>query len=154
MKEYPTKMLDEVLESTSPEQANDYFEEYEGAMISGKHPFADYFRSMLKKKGMTQLSVAVRAGFSERYGYRLISQGKNTRQRDYILRLCFAAHLNLKETQHALRLYGMSELYAKLPRDAVMIIALNQGVYDLEKVDEMLIDHGMEKLQDTYKAVP
>ena len=152
MNDYPTNMLDEVLENTSSEQVNDYFDKYEAALASGDHPFAEYFRGLLSEKGLTQQTVLTRAGFSDKYGYRLLAQDKNTKQRDYILRLCFAAGLTLKETQRALKLYGMSELYAKIPRDAVLMIALNQGVYELEKVNELLVEHGMERLKEAVVA--
>lgn len=147
MKDYPTNMLDEVLENTSPDEAKDYFDEYEDALVSGKHPFADYFRELLRKKELTKQTVLVRAGLTDKVGYRLLSQERTTKQRDYILRLCFAAQFTLKETQRALKLYGMPELYAKLPRDVVLIIALNQGVYDLSSVNEMLLAHGFEELK-------
>ncbi|MCD8120610.1 MAG: hypothetical protein LUE29_14235 [Lachnospiraceae bacterium] len=147
MNDYPTNMLDEVLESTSPEQVKEYLDEYEDALVSGDHPFADYFRRLLREKGMTKQSILARAEFTDKVGYRLLSQERTTKQRDYILRLCLAAQFTLKETQRALKLYGMPELYAKVPRDVVLIIALNQGVYDLGEVNEMLLAHGFERLR-------
>ncbi len=147
MDEKPTKALDEVLGSTKPEEIDDYFKTYSDSLVKSDKPFSEYMRGIIKKKGITQQQVFTRAELPERYGYRLITQEKNTRQRDYILRLCFASKLTLLETQRALKLYGMSELYSKIPRDSVLIIAFNQGIYDISKVNELLEEHGMEKLK-------
>ena len=67
-------------------------------------------------------------------------------QRDVILRICLAGQFSLQETQTALRLYGMTPLYAKIPRDAVLIVAINQHTYEMEAIDAMLQEQGMKPL--------
>ena len=49
--------------------------------------------------------VFLKADIPERYGYKLLSGEKHTKQRDVILRICYAAEFTLKETQRALRKY-------------------------------------------------
>ena len=71
---------------------------------------------------------------------------KHTRDRDLILRLCIAGHFSLDETNRALKLYGMSELYAKEKRDACIIVAVNNRIYDLYDIDEMLSKRGLKKI--------
>ncbi len=144
-----TDELDHVLEDTDPSGIDDYLKDNSESFVQGSHPFSDYMRALLRQKGITQQELFVRAELPERYGYRLLTQEKNTRQRDYILRLCLGAELTLKETQQALRLYGMSGLYSKIPRDAVLIIAFNQGMYNVEDVNNLLRDHGMEPLRSS-----
>ena len=63
---------------------------------------------------------------------------------------CFGAKLTLDETQSALKYYGMSELYARVPRDAVMIIAFNSGIYDVFEVDALLLRHQMPPLRPCH----
>ena len=65
------------------------------------------------------------ADIPERYGYKLISEEKRTKQRDIILRLCYAAHFTLEETQKALKMYDMPMLYSKVKRDALLMIVFN-----------------------------
>ncbi len=142
-----TDELNNVLENTKPSGIDDYLKEHSGSFVDTTHPFSDYMRAKLKEKGITQQELFIRAELPERYGYRLLTQEKNTRQRDYIIRLCLAAEFTLNETQQALKLYGMSGLYSKIPRDSVLIICFNQGIYDISTVNKLLQDHGMETLK-------
>lgn len=116
-----TDKLLHILEETPPEKLRGVLFEYQDSLIFDEHPFAQYIRELLRRHGKTQEQVIVAAGFSIKYGYRLLSEERHTRQRDYILRLCLAAELELAEVQRLLRLYGMAELYPKLPRDALLI---------------------------------
>lgn len=143
--ETTTNQLDNILKKTALDKAGEYLEQYIGTDNPDK-PFANYMRMLLKEKGITQQEVFIAADLSESYGYKLIAQEKHTRQRDIIIRLCFAAKCTVKEADRALKLYGMSPLYAKIPRDAVLIIALNKGVHEVADVDELLASHGMDGL--------
>ena len=71
---------------------------------------------------------------------------KHTKDRDLIIRFCIAGHFNWDETNRALKLYGLNELYAKDPRDAVLIVAINNRIYNPYDIDEMLFEHGLERL--------
>ncbi|MCD7837333.1 MAG: hypothetical protein LUG65_00275 [Clostridiales bacterium] len=147
-----TDALERVLERLDPEHIDDYFDEYQSSLILEERPFSRYMRTMIRQKGLTQREVFERAELSDRYGYRLLTQEKNTKQRDYIFRLCFASKLTLKETQRALKLYGMSELYPKVPRDAVLMISLNREMHEIADVNELLLTHGMEPLKSVSYA--
>ena len=87
------------------------------------------------------------ADISEGYGYKLVSGEKHTLQRDTVLRLCFGGHLALDEVQRALKLYGMTPLYSRIPRDAVLIIAINANIYEITDVDDLLVKNGLEPLK-------
>ena len=71
---------------------------------------------------------------------------KHTKNRDLILRLCIAGHFNWDETNRALKLYGLSELYAKDPRDACIIVAVNNRIYDLAEINDMLTERKLQPL--------
>ena len=126
----------------------DDIQSYLGAdgTADGERLFSRYMRVTFRAKGLRQQDVFLAADIPERYGYKLISGEKRTRQRDVILRLCLGAGFSLAETQHALKMYGMAELYARMPRDAVLIIAANTGVHDVHAVDELLTLHGLARL--------
>ena len=70
-------------------------------MISEATSFSAYIKNILKSNGLTQQAAFLRADIPERYGYKLLSGEKHTRQRDVILRLCYAAELTLDQTQRA-----------------------------------------------------
>ncbi|MCD8367590.1 MAG: helix-turn-helix domain-containing protein [Clostridiales bacterium] len=142
-----TDALDSVLQQLEPDEINAYLDTYTDSLVHEEYPFSRYMRTLIREKGLTQREVFERADLSDRYGYRLLTQEKNTRQRDYILRLCFGAKLTLQETQRALKLYGMSELYAKVPRDAVLMIAFNRELYEIDAVNALLADHDMPPLK-------
>ncbi len=145
--ETSTTALDGVLKQLEPDGIDAYLNAYTSDLVHEEHPFSGYMRGLIRAKNLTQREVFERADLPDRYGYRLLTQEKNTKQRDYILRLCFGARLSLEESQRALKLYGMSELYARIPRDAVLMIALNREMYEIEAVNDLLISHGMEPLR-------
>lgn len=89
----------------------------------------------------------IQADFPERFGYKLLSEEKRTKQRDYILRICYAAKLTLEETQRALTLYGMAPLYPRIPRDAVLMIAFNKRCGSILEVNAMLASHKLPTLK-------
>lgn len=48
--------------------------------------------------------------------------------------------MSLKEAQRALKLYGMSELYPKIKRDVLLIVAFGQKIYDIDHINDILIN--------------
>ena len=101
---------------------------------------------MLAQKHIKLKDVYSFAGVSESYGSKILSMEKHAKSRDLILRLCLAGWFNWEETNRALKLYGMSELYAKDPRDACIIIAINNRITDVGTIDGMLEENGLKKL--------
>ena len=91
------------------------------------------------------------ADLSENYGYKLIAEEKHTQKRDTILRLCMAARFRLEEVQEALILYGMAPLYGRLTRDAVLTVAIQNGIYDLCAVNRLLESCGQAPLIENYE---
>ena len=132
-----------VLQSTSPQEFDTYLKDNAAELFTQDNPFADYMRHLFQVHNVQQQHVFMRAEFSQRYGYRLISGEKRTKQRDYILRLCYAAGFTLEETQRALQIYGLSRLYARIPRDAVLILAFQSGLTEIPRINELLTEHQM-----------
>lgn len=142
MKEKTTNELQAILSRTKPDQFNTYLEENRDSMYFSDRPFSEFMREQFRAKKLTQQDIFTQAGIPERYGYKLISGEKKTVQRDIILRICIVAGFSLKDTQTALTLYGMPVLYSKIPRDSVFIIALNQKLKNIERVDELMEKYG------------
>ena len=141
-----TESLEDALEHTGPADLERFFREHEAALVGAERPFALYMRSLIKAKGLLQQAVFLAADIPETYGYRLISEERHTRRRDVILRLCLGARFSLKETQRALRLAGFEELYARVKRDAALIVAVNEGM-SVDGTNELLVQYGFKMLE-------
>ena len=125
----------------------EYLKENADSIMWSGRPFSKYMKAAIKKKNIKQREVFLWADIPERYGYKLISEEKRTRQRDVILRICYAAEFTLEQTQMALRLYEMPQLYEKLPRDLVLILCFRDRPGTVNDVNTVLREHGMEELR-------
>lgn len=146
MKEKTTNELQAILSRTKPDEIKTYLEENRDSMYVSDRPFSEFMREQFRSKKLIQQEIFIKAGIPERYGYKLISGEKKTVQRDIILRLCIVAGFSLKDTQTALTLCSMPILYSKIPRDSVIIIAINQRLRDVARVDELMEQHGFAPL--------
>lgn len=144
-----TEELEKILGSTHITEIDGYLSDNADSIVTSDRPFADYIRNIIKNKGLRQQDVFLDADLPERYGYKLISEEKHTRQRDVILRLCYASHMSLEETQKALKYYRLPELYAKVPRDALIMIAFNERPGSIIDVNSFLKKNGMEPLRSS-----
>lgn len=142
-----TDELEKILEDTHSSNASSFLKENADSLITCDKAFAEYMRNKINERGLNRQNIFLRADLPERYGYKLLSEEKRTKQRDIILRLCYASELSLEETQEALRLYGMPELYARIPRDAILMIAFNEKHGDVIDVNQLLHDNNMPLLR-------
>ena len=142
----PTEELEELLERTSPGELNAYLKDNARYLADEKKAFYYYMKDMLEEHRVKLKDVYSFAGVSESYGSKILTMEKHTTDRDLILRFCIAGHLLLDETNRALKLYGMRELYAKDPRDACLIVALLNRNYDMGVIDSLLEEQGLLKI--------
>lgn len=144
------RRINENLLCIKPEELSSFLRQHEKLMITESRPFADHMRRKIREKELLQQNVFLAADLSENYGYKLISEEKHTWQRDVILRLCFAARFTMRETDDALLRYGMAPLDGRLPRDAILLVAMNNGIYDIETINQLLEVHGCFPLLKDY----
>ena len=142
-----TNELNTILQSTTLRELPQVLKENETAMIEGSKTFSEYMRKLFREKNVRQQDVFLQADISERYGYKLISGERDTRQRDVILRICYAASFSYDETQKALRLYRMPELYAKDARDAALIVMFVEHPGSVLDINAYLKKAGFEILR-------
>ena len=147
MDDKTTAKLENILKSAYTFEAGKYLKENEESLLREEKRFSAYMKKLIKEKNLRQQDIFIQADVPERYGYKILSEEKHTRQRDVVLRICYAAKLTLEETQHALMLYGMSPLYARIPRDAVLMIAFNRHSGNILDVNAMLKEQGLELLR-------
>ena len=147
MSKKSTKELENALGSTHVSDFEKFYHENKENMNMDIDSFSVYIKDLLREKGLTQQKVFLMADIPERYGYKLLSGEKHTKQRDVILRICYAAECSLEETQKALRKYEMPQLYAKIPRDALLMIIFNERPGSIIDANTLLKKNGMEPLR-------
>lgn len=141
-----TDGLVDILKSATSENIGEVLSANRDNLFTDQRPFAAYIRELFAKYGLVQNQVIEKAGFSLPYGYRLLSEERHTKQRDYILRFCLVSGFSFDEVQRLLKLYGMSPLYSRIPRDAVLITAVSASECNIEKVNSMLKCNGFAPL--------
>ena len=146
MQKKSTNELNDLLENMKPDQLDSYLKDNSKYMADEKKAFYYYMKDILDEKNIKLKDVYSFAGVTESYGSKIVTMEKHTKDRDLIIRLCLAGHFNWDETNRALKLYGLSELYAKDPRDACIIVAVNNRIFDMYEIDEMLMKQGLKKL--------
>ena len=147
MSEKETSELKKILGNTHPEDFESFYDMNKESLSENSDAFCTYIKGILKKNNLSQQDTFLNADVPERYGYKLLTGEKHTRQRDVILRICFAAEMTLDETQKALRKYGMAELYAKIPRDALLMTIFNNRPKNIIEVNRLLKKNGMPPLK-------
>lgn len=153
MKIIPTDELNDRLEGMKPEQLDSYLKENRESLTDDPKGFYYYFRNVLDEKNIRLKDVYSFAGVGESYGSKIVTMEKHTKNRDLIIRLCIAGHFSWDETSRALKLYGMNGLYAKDPRDACIIVAVNNRIFDLGEIDELLSKQGLKKLSEEESLI-
>ena len=141
--------LKERLKDVRMKDIHKFYEENASEIKDENRAFADYVRFVIKEKGKSQQDIFLKADIPERYGYKLISQEKHTRQRDIILRICYAAEFTLEETQRALQLYQMPELFPEFARDAFLMVAFQDRPGDIIDLNAELKRNGFSPLRSS-----
>ncbi len=113
---------------------------------TASRPFTAFMLDEVKQKHVTKADLFRNAGVSSGYGYKLVYEEKRTRQRDIILRLCLSLSLPADKMQTALFLYGMPLLFPGILRDAIIIDAVMQQVFNIEIINRLLETKGEKKL--------
>lgn len=96
----------------------------------------EYLSQLLQEKGLIRAEVVRAAGINDTFGYQIF-MGQRNPSRDYLLALCFAMRLTLKEADRLMQAAGVNELYCKNRRDAIIIFCLTRGL-TLQEADEEL----------------
>ena len=147
MNEKKTEDLSNILKNTHLSDFNNYISENIDSINTEEASFYHYIKGLLKKKNLSEQTVFLNADIPEKYGYKLMSGEKHTKQRDIILRICYASNFTLLETQRALKKYGMPALYSKNKRDALLMIIFNEHPGDIIHINSILKENGTDTLR-------
>lgn len=122
-------LLTRLLESKSPEE---YLEQ--GETIDRELP--DYLYELLEARGLNRSRLSRISGINSTFLYNIF-EGKTKPKRNNALTLAFALECDLRQTQRLLRLAGVSELWPKVRRDAIIIWCIENGCPRVECDDEL-----------------
>lgn len=115
----------------------EYLEENSSELLfSSVHELLEFH---INSKGLNRSEVIDKANLAKSYGYQIL-QGKKNASRDKLLCLCFGMELNLSETNRVLKQAGLSALYPRVPKDAIIISCIEQKKTLMEaneKLDEL-----------------
>lgn len=106
----------------------------------GHRTLSDYLDELLEQKHLRRSQVVRMANLNETFGYQIFT-GQRNPSRDKVLQIAFAMALTLRETNRALEAAGVSCLYGKDRRDAIIIFCIDRGC-SLQKVNEELYRFG------------
>lgn len=106
----------------------------------------DYLHELLRDRGMTRADVIRGSGVNGAFVYDIF-KGKSTPGRDNAIMLAFGLRCTVRETQRLLRLAGVSELWPKRRRDAIILWCVKQG-FTREACDDELYRLGELTLFD------
>ena len=94
---------------------------------------AEYLELLLNERGLRKSDVIKRSNMDKNYAYQMIA-------------LAIGMGLNVLETRKLLKIAGACDLYARNPRDSVLIYCLHKGA-GLMEVNELLSDYNLDILE-------
>ena len=116
-------------------------------IIDPMDEFIKFMKKTIKSKGIKKRDVFYFADVPVSYGYKVLLGEKRTKQRDVIIRICYAANLCSKELQEALKLYEMPVLYKKFMRDKMILEWFDKRNKDIDEFNEYLVNNKLEPLK-------
>lgn len=123
------ELLERLLASATPEA-------YLGEGLTVDRSLSDYLNELLAKRGLKRSEVVRASGVNGTFVYDVF-KGKSRLGRDNAIMLAFGLGCDLRETQRLLRLDGVSELWPKARRDAVIIWCVERGLTRAQADDEL-----------------
>ena len=112
-------------EIKSTPNLSEFLKEYSEDISDPK--FKEYLKKLLDEKGMTRADAIRKADLSSDYAYQIFSGRKNP-SRDKLIRLALGMALTLDETSRLFKLAGVSELYPRIKRDAVILFCIERNI--------------------------
>lgn len=107
----------------------------------------NFFQNICKQKCISKSDLIKNAEIDRTYGYQILN-GTKKPSRDKLLKLCISASLDIEESNKALKLGNVGQLYPKNPRDSIIIFGINKKL-NLFQIDELLFNRNFDTLIDS-----
>lgn len=105
---------------------------------------ANYLCKVFEERGLAKADVIRNSDVNEIYGYQILG-GKRIPSRDKTICLCIGAEFSVDDTNLTLKVGGYAPLYAKSPRDSIIIYGIQKS-YTVWQINEELFSHQLETL--------
>ncbi|MBQ8905972.1 MAG: hypothetical protein IJY85_06345 [Ruminococcus sp.] len=106
----------------------------------------EYLNALIQEKKLTIAQISRNANLNDAYCYQFLSPSNpRNPSREVLLSLCIGMHLNLDETQLALKIAKYAALYPKDERDSMIIFGIETS-QSLVEINTTLYDHGFKCL--------
>lgn len=102
-----------------------YFERYEGELLEAD--LGKYQCTLLEKHGLQKKDLIFASGRERSYCYQLLNGTRRNPSRDMLLAIALGLQFTCDETQTMLRIAGLSPLFPRIRRDAVILQQLAAG---------------------------
>lgn len=139
MKDLLTENLNNQLKSTSTDDFASYLEN-----LQNTPTLSEFFSSYIASHNLKTSQIIKNSGISQSYAHEILDGKKKNPSRDYLLALCLGAHMDLSNVQRALRIAQLGELYAKVPRDAAIMIHINNKNWNIIDINIFLEEHDLD----------
>lgn len=103
-----------------------------------------YLNALLTERNMTRADIVRASGLEQHYVYQIFS-GMRRPNRDKVLAIAFGFRLTLDEAQDLLKKAAYPRLYARVKRDAHIMLCFNKH-YTLDETNAFLENQGEEQL--------
>ena len=127
--ELTEELLQKLLATASPDA-------YLAEVATDDRTLGDYLTELIEARGMRRSQVARASSVTGAFVYQIFS-GERHVGRDNAIKLALGIGCTLRETQRLLRHAGVSELWCKNRRDAIIIYCIEHG-YSLPQTDDEL----------------
>lgn len=143
MKDKSTEKLQNILNKIeSKSELRKYIHSSNSQLIN--YELSEYILKICETKGYSKSEIIKNADIYRTYGYAIL-KGEKSPSRDKVLQICLGNKFNLDETNRTLTLAKLGILYAKDPRDSIIIYALNNKL-NIINTNIILNDHGFKFL--------
>lgn len=143
--EKKTELLNQEMQDIKTNEALDRF--IEDNIVQQYSSFHEYFNEYIGAHDLALPEILKLSNIDKGYFYNIVN-GRRQPKRDKILCLCIASGMDVRHTNRALRIGGVSELYPKNERDVRIQFVLNNGVTrSVPEVNMMLHDAGLDILE-------
>ena len=138
------KTTEELLKTLSDKRSIEDYLKDEGDELEVL-PLKDFIAAAMDEKNLKKSDVIRNGNLDKKYAYQLFNGIKENPSRNKALMLAFGLGLNYKEAKKLLRCAAVGELYARSPRDSVIIYCL-ENKKSLITCNEYLSDYSLELL--------
>ncbi len=107
---------------------------------------SEYLEMLLKEKGVKKSEAIEKSNLDKNYAYQIFNGIKTNPSRNKVLMLSFGIGLTIEETQKLLKIFCISELYARNPRDTIILFCLNKRK-NLIETNEILNEFSLDLLE-------